>query len=293
MRGLVFRAGMAAFLTCVSGLCQPSYAGEVRYRACFQNQGAVNATEFDATIKDSLGLFFEFSGTLARPVGTSCSAALMPNGLPFPVGNLFMGSSQNGTFKFAEPFAAGTSVGPVGGAAPTEMLLNTLATSNTFDRNDAMTTFFDANGNQVKTVLPALSPTVIGDPVVDLANDVDNTSSVTLTNIVAQVNNSEDPLDMSADFVPDGTPVTVTPSLSPLTDVIVPGSDEAFSFSLPTDARNWSFQYTYSFDGVTFTDLVATDVPEPTSLALLGVGLVVVIGLVGGKSFQLVNTTCN
>jgi hypothetical protein len=112
------------------------------------------------------------------------------------------------------------------------------------------------------------------DPIIDITNG--GSSLMTVLSIVAQINNSEDPLDPSLSFLPDGTEVPVTPSSLPID--LLPGDTAEFSFSVD-GSPNWSFQYSYSLSGNTFVDLLASDVavPEPNSLSLLVAGIVAFI----------------
>src|SRR5207245_9426559 len=42
-------------------------------------------------------------------------------------------------------------------------------------------------------------------------------------------------------------------------------------------AVHWSFAYSYSYDGESYNDLLATDVPEPNSFTLLAISLLALI----------------
>jgi len=64
----------------------------------------------------------------------------------------------------------------------------------------------------------------------------------------------------------------MVPTLDASNDTILPGDTAIFSFDIG-NAVNWSFEYTYSINGDTFTDLLATDVPEPNSFGLFAVAL--------------------
>jgi hypothetical protein len=130
------------------------------------------------------------------------------------------------------------------------------------------------NNAPVQTGLHSNFKDVKADPILDFTNPF--SFSETLDFVGAFVNNSQDPLDASINFVADGTPVSFTTS-SPGCGVgasIAPNQTCEFSFDLPPGTRNWAFEV-FADAGSDFPifDLVATTVPEPPSVVLLGLGL--------------------
>jgi hypothetical protein len=130
---------------------------------------------------------------------------------------------------------------------------------------DPMKTTFTKGGNNIGTKFSDAKTRAAGDPEIFITNG--GSSVMLLTAINAQINNSADPLNRNIFFNPDGTAVSLPP-LDSTNYMILPGATEMFSFDIG-NAVNWSFEYTYSIGSDTFTDLLATDVPEPGSGTLL------------------------
>ena len=105
-------------------------------------------------------------------------------------------------------------------------------------------------GNDIGTKIGAALTSAKNDPVIDITNG--GTSVIHLLSIIAQINNSQNPLDPDIFFVPDGDEVAVTPTLLPFNSDILPGDTAEFEFPL-NGSRNWSFLYSFTFDGDVYT----------------------------------------
>jgi PEP-CTERM motif len=188
---------------------------------------------------------------------------------PKQLADLFGNSAAGGVNKFSEKFNGGLKVAP-----QDYMMLSLIAPKGTTIKKEA-TTLFDANNNDapVQTRFHTNFAEVKSDPIIAFTNTF--TFSETLDDFEAFINNSEDPLNAFINFVPDGTPVAVTSSIGcAVGDSIAPGQTCVFSFDLPPNTTNWAFEI-FADAGSLFPifDLVATDIPEPPSVILLGLGL--------------------
>jgi hypothetical protein len=85
---------------------------------------------------------------------------------------------------------------------------------------------------------------------------------------------SRELFDNELNFVPDGTPVPVTSSpRCGVGDSIAPDQTCEFSFDLPANTKNWAFETFADSGGLPIFNLVATTIPGPPSVVLLGLGL--------------------
>ena len=254
------------FLACIVALEQPAHAGKIYYSTCFTALGD-KADAFKASLVTD-GLFYVWGGySVKEPVaeGQPCERTNpMKGALP----DLFRASNAKGQNSISEALAKNV---PING----HMLFNSLRNNKALDP-DQMKTTFTLKGNDIGTKFGTARTMAAGDPIIDITNG--GSSLMTLLSIVAQINNSEDPLDPSLSFLPDGPEVSVTPSSLPIN--LLPGDTAEFSF--PVDGSpNWSFQYSYSLSGDIFTDLLASDVavPEPHSRSLLVAGIIMLVFL--------------
>ena len=250
----------AAALAWLCGLSDPAEAGKMLYQQCFTARGDT-ADGFKASLQAG-GLFYNWSAvrvneTVLGRFGQCEPSTVNPN-------PLFKGSNNAGQNSIAiAAFNNGATV-PIN----QHMLFSSIRNNTPLD-SDPMKTTFTKAGNDIGTKFGDAKTKAAGDPQIIVTNS--DSSVMTLTAINAQINNSEDPLDPDIFFDPDGTPVTL-PALDSSNDTILPGDTEIFTFDIG-DAVNWSFEYTYSIGGDTFTDLLATDVPEPNSIALVTAAL--------------------
>jgi hypothetical protein len=178
----------------------------------------------------------------------------VPNNAIAP--DLFVGKSGPGVNTFTAALATNLMTNQM-------MKLNFI--SNNTPLNIVASTLTDM-GNPVGTKFGAALSSVKNDPIIDITNE--DSSPITLDDITAQIYNSEDPLNPNIFFVPDGSSVGVSPTLSVLNETIDPGDTAEFTFPLD-GSPNWSFEYTYTDQGVTYTDLIASDVPEPSAWLLV------------------------
>jgi PEP-CTERM motif len=264
----MIRAGSSAVTATVLiwlvGLIQPAQAGKMLYQQCFTARGDT-ADGFKASLLAG-GLFYNWAGSLVNELvlgkfGTCEATKTAPP--------LFKGSSNAGVNSIAiATFDNGANGRPATVPINQHMLFSSIRNNTAVDE-DPMKTTFTKGGSNIGTKFPPASTKALGDPEIIITNS--GTSVMTLAAINAQINNSEDPLDPDIFFEPDGTSVTL-PTLDSSNDTILPGNTEMFSFDIG-NAVNWSFEYTYSINGDTFTDLLATDVPEPNGFGLLAAAL--------------------
>jgi len=105
---------------------------------------------------------------------------------------------------------------------------------------------------------------------VDVSND--GSTSLTLENLVVQVDNSQDPSDLTLAYVPDGT-VVPTPSFTgPIT--LLPGQTITYSYADPSNPYSVISVETTSLVGGDTIDGLTVTVPEPAQGTLLGLALV-------------------
>src|SRR6202158_3964501 len=256
-------------LTCMLGLFQPTYAdGIYRFTSCWQNSSInMTGTGFASAV-DKGGPMTEWAGAPAtvKIVRRKPFCTYMD---PKQMASLFTNSAAGGVNKFSEKFNGGGKV-----VAQDSMMFSFIAPKGTTIKKDA-TTLFDVNNNNapVQTKLLSNLAEVKSDPIITFTNTFQ--VSETLDDVEAFINNSEDPLNAFINFVPDGTAVAVTSSIGcAVGDPIAPGQTCVFSFDLPPNTRNWAFE-AFADGGSLFPifDLVATDIPEPPSVILLGLGL--------------------
>jgi len=251
----------AAFVTCLFGVQQTAQAGMVLYQQCVTSRGDMSDGFKAALIAG--GLFYSWSGySVKEPIqdGVGCK----PNTPAMP--DLFKGKNANGTNTIQEALA---KIVPLDG----HMLFYSVRNDKPLDL-DPMKTTLTLKGNDIGTKIGAALTSAKNDPVIDITNG--GTSLIHLLSIVAQINNSQDPLDPDIFFVPDGNVVAVIPTLLPSNSDILPGDTAEFTFPLD-GSRNWSFLYSFTYDGDVYTDLLASTVPEANSLSLLLAGIVVLL----------------
>jgi len=242
------------------GFAPPALAGKVLYQQCLKTIGNP-ADGFIATLQDK-GLFYSWSGYPAFDQRGKC--ANLVNATAF-----FSGEKAAGQNAISEAFSRQL---PLNGFMNFDSIRNNVA----LDSNEDKTTFTNA-GNKTPTKIGGAQTTEKGDPIVGFTNG--GSSSIVVLSVEARENNTQDPLDPTIHFIPDGTLVSVMPTLDPdVGEPLVPGETIEFQFPLLLGANNWSFEYTYSFAGDLYTELIATDVvtsvPEPATFALLAAGLV-------------------
>jgi hypothetical protein len=256
------RAIAAVSILWLCGALEPAEAGKMLYQTCFTARGDT-ADGFKASLLAG-GLFYNWNGVRANEIvlgrfGQCEKSTAMPT-------PLFTGSNNAGQNSIAiGAFDNGATV-PIN----QHMVLSSIRNNTALD-DDQMKTTFTKGGNNIGTKFGDGKPRAAGDPEIFITNG--NASVMLLTAINAQINNSQDPLNPDIFFEPDGTAVSL-PALDSTNDTILPGETEIFSFDIG-NAVNWSFEYTYSIGADTFTDLLATDVPEPAS------GLLLVMGILG------------
>ena len=106
------------------------------------------------------------------------------------------------------------------------------------------------------------------DFTLNITNDGD--TSITLDTIVVRVGDTQDPFDLSQPFVPDGDAIDVQTSV-----IVSPGISLTLNEPDPTGYSVISVETVYTdAGGNTFYDVVATAIPEPTTLSLLGAGFI-------------------
>jgi len=252
MHGLRF-VTVAATLICTLGLEQQAKAGKVLYQQCANSLGGPS-NSFTGVLMAG-GLFYSWAGYSINAMKPGC----VPNNAIAP--DLFSGSSGPGVNNFSSALAGG------GLMTGQMMKLNFISNDTPIDKNASM---FYNNGNMVGTKIGDAVTSAKNDPIIDITNG--GSSAITLDDITAQIFNSEDPLNPSIFFVPDGEDATVTPTLSVSNETIDPGDTAEFTFQLD-GSPNWSFEYTYTDQGVMYTDLLASDVPEPSAWQLAIIGL--------------------
>ncbi len=247
----------------ILGLQQPAEAGKILYQQCFTALGDT-ADGFKAALAKD-GLFFAWGGySVIEPVkeGEPCP----PTGMKGAPPDLFRAENAKGTNAITAALKKNVPIN-------VHMLFSSIRNNTALDP-DPMKTTFTLKSNDIRTKFGKAATRARGDPIIDITNG--GSSVMTLLSIVAQIHNSQDPLDLDSFFVPDGVPVAVTPSLLPIN--LLPGDTAEFMFSLD-DSPNWSFQYTYASEGDTFVDLLASDVavPVPNSFGLFIAGIVVIM----------------
>jgi hypothetical protein len=262
---------IAAVLVCVCGLPQPAGAGKMLYQQCFTALGDT-ADGFKASLQAG-GRFYNWNGTRVNETVLGRFGQCVPSTV-FPT-PLFKSSNNAGqNFISIGAFDNNATV-PIN----LHMLFNSIRNNTALDE-DQMKTTLTKGGNNIGTKFGDASTRAAGDPDLFITNS--GSSVMLLTAINAQINNSEDPLNPDIFFDPDGTPVSL-PSLDSTNNMIFPGQTGVFSFDVG-NAVNWSFEYTYSIGGDTFTDVLATDVmPEPGSFALVATGLFALAFARGGR----------
>jgi hypothetical protein len=259
------RAIAAVAILWLCGTPDPAEAGKMLYQQCFTARGDT-ADGFKASLQAG-GLFYNWSGTRANEIVLGRFGQCEPSTvLPTP---LFKGSNNAGQNAIAIGAFDNNATVPIN----LHMVFSSIRNNTALD-DDQMKTTFTKGGNNIGTKFGDAKTRAAGDPEIFITNGT--TSVMLLSAINAQINNSQDPLDPDIFFEPDGTAVSL-PALDSTNDTILPGETEIFSFDIG-NAVNWSFEYTYSIGTDTFTDLLATDVPEPASglllvMAILGLGL--------------------
>jgi hypothetical protein len=254
---------IAATITILgTGIIDLGRAGTFRYDTCFRNDGNVRADGFSAGLPAG-GVFFGVTGTFVVPRGGFC--VLPPFGA---IGNVIptqrFAKLPDGSLpsSFNRPFIPGVTIAPGN--------LMKLTTTRNGPMTGLTSWAFTAGGAPLLTAAGWAVISAAGDPMIDVMDS--GPSAITITDFEAQVNNSQDPLDLYLDFVPDGKSVDVTYN-DGLT--IAPDATTVFDFTLPPGTRNWSFDISYNSSQGEFSQLVATDtVPEPMSiyLSMLGIG---------------------
>jgi hypothetical protein len=246
-------------LTCVALLAASgsfhAVAGTFLYRTCARNDGAAAATGFTAALPQG-GLFSGVTGSFA---------VLQPGNCFVPrYGNVI---ANQGFLKpmpsFSVPFLPNVTINP-----GSLMVLSTIRNGNNTSLNLKGSFFTDAIGAPLTTAFGNATIFARGDPEVDVTNV--GSSLLTITGFEALVNNSEDPLDLTVNFVPDGSPVTVDNSGG--LD-LASNQTAMFTFALPDNTINWAFQVSYNSSEGSFSQLVATDVPEESSLILMATAI--------------------
>ncbi len=249
-----------ALFTMTFALPQSAFAGRVLYEQCFTSRG--NATNGIKAALQAGGLFYSWSGYRVNETVVNrfnrCDPVL-------GVAPIFQGTNPQGQNASAvNPFANNVMI-PLNG----HLLFNSIRNNTALDE-DATKTTLTMNGNDSGTKIGTANTRAQGDPQILITNE--GTTSILLLEIIAQVGNSQDPLDPGIFFVPDGMQVTVLPTLQPPNNVIAPGDTALFTFPLG-NANNWSFQYSYSSGDDTFMELLASSVPEVSSCFLLAISL--------------------
>jgi hypothetical protein len=246
----------AAVFVWACGLPHPALAGKMLYQQCFTARGDT-VDGFKASLVAG-GLFYNWSGTRANEIVLGRFGQCEPSTvLPTP---LFKGSNNAGQNSISIGAFDNNATVPIN----MHMAFSSIRNNTAVDPDPMKTTFTKAGAN-IGTKFGDAKTRAAGDPEIFITNG--GSSVMLLTAINAQINNSEDPLNPDIFFNPDGSAVSLPP-LNSTNDMILPGATEIFSFDIG-NAVNWSFEYTFSIGGDTFTDLLATDVPEPGSGALL------------------------
>jgi len=232
------------------------------YQSCVKNDGLVPvADSLTATLLTN-GLFYEWSGASATATGKNLCAT------PNNTANLFSGTAAAGQNAFTAAFMNNLTIGP-----GTALWFQSIRNNIGLDSTKSMLT---AKGANVITKFPPAKVTPkAGDPILDITNVTG--SDIFLDSVLAQVNNSEDPLKISPSliFSPDGTAVAVSGPTIPIGGLDIPaGMTEEYSFSIG-GAANWAFTIvTTDSTGDIFVERVAqAATPEPASLSLMGLGI--------------------
>jgi hypothetical protein len=242
----VLWAMTVAILAGTCSLTQETYA-HVLIQTTIINGSAVPATGFNAALQGGKK-FYNWSGTAQGGA------------------NLFRDVST-GTNAFIEDFLNNATVPAAGG---TFLFQSERDNRNALDMAGTSLVARNAGGMRIPIgtrFAPVRSAVVNGDPEFDITNDGATDMDIAVSSIEGVVNNSPLPTDGSL-FVPDGMIVPVTALPSPMgSDIIIaPGETEAFF--LP-NGDNPSLSMNINYQGDTFFFLIATSVPEPSSILLL------------------------
>jgi hypothetical protein len=231
-----------------------TYAGKDRVTTYIKNNDIVAATSFHAERLKILDDFFSWKGNLQTP------------GLPV----LFVNNNPAGQNAFTAPFA-GVLTLPAGNF----MTANYIVTAgSTLDR--ANSSLKNAAGN----IATKFDPLKLGinKPNADFSVDISNEtqSAVTMLSLEVRVDNTQDPYDLSQAFIPDGT-IDLSQN-SPV--VLLPGQDITIGFADPSNPNSVLSVVATDQDssGDIFSTLVATVIPEPSSLSMLILGGIVLLG---------------
>jgi hypothetical protein len=252
----VLTVNVAVIATCLIAAAQPSYANTL-YVTAVKNAGAVNADGLKATLQNN-GLFFEWSATSAMLNNQGKVVPTNPKAAP----NQFMNTSKKGVSTFTEKLK--NALTPAN-----YILFYSVRNNQSLDTTNNASTLL-SGANNVGTRFGNAAKSKAGDPEVDVTNTTGST--MVLTSVTALLNNSQDPLNLSTVFVPDGTPVPVVPTFTP-GETLPDGQALAFTFS-DAGASNWSFEITYTVGSDVYDEIVAQDVtPEPGSIVLLATGV--------------------
>jgi hypothetical protein len=252
-------AAVAALLIVLFGAAAPAEAGKMLYQDCFTSRG--NATDGVKATLQAGGLFYNWAGYLVNE--TVASNFKVCN----PTTQIFKDSNANGQNSFTIPTFANNVKVPLNG----HMILKSIRNNTALDLDQMKTTLTIGQQPSGTKIGEDPKPRAVGDPEIYLTND--DTSVITLVSMVAQIDNSQDPLDPDLFFfVPDGASVPVSPTLNSMNNTLALNASAIFSFPIG-NAQNWSFQLTYMFDGDTYNVLLATDVAEPGSALLLTAAL--------------------
>jgi hypothetical protein len=253
LKRLCGTAGCALLCFAFAPLCHGEMA---LYGTCFTNDSlARTATGFTATLNNK-AKFYEWTGSTVIFDGTTCFSPKKPN--------LFSGSNNAGQNSFTVPMFMGTPAKtiPAGGKMGVRMLRD-----DNSQLNSKSTNFTDAMGAIPQTDWGALNMRFLdpADPGEDIFLTNTSTDPLTITGVFVNLNNPQDPLDLSYNFDPAmGTPDSF--NLVSGSYTISYGATTEFSFAFPGPTFNWSFGVTYTQDGSPYQQFVAADVPEPSFL---------------------------
>jgi PEP-CTERM motif len=246
----VYCAIAVTALTGASSFVQESCA-HVLVQTTIINGSAVPATGFNAALQGGKK-FYNWSGTAAGNV------------------NLFRDVSA-GTNAFIEDFLNNATIPAAGG---TFLFQSERDNRNALDLTGTSLVARNAAGMRIPIgtrLAPVRSVAVNGDPEFDITNDGTTDMDIPVSSIEGVVNNSPLPTDGSL-FVPDGMVVPVTTQPSPMGSDIIIAPNDTEAFFLP-NGDNPSLSMDINYQGDTFFFLIATSVPEPSSIVLLATGL--------------------